>query len=591
MALGFLIAVGVALAALRAGMGGIALFGTGGIMDLLKIVVRRCLCLGTFRIPTGAGMGIGHFVVGPVAPVMLMQIHFPVFHMAGIPAADPLLSGGIIGLLPLAPVVAEGRDLLRMGPGVQLTALALANVFDQTALLAGGLLKHRAFVVNTFSLPLARFAGPVITALIMAHDPFSIDLHGTGVPFGPVVLRIFHGTEALGTVDHMMHAVAGIPPVIGIVSSGGFPGVVFVDLAAAFRAGHPMAQLVVFRIGGAFLTGGMARIVKGCTALDGADPLMDLLRIRIPGTPDMGMGFLARVGAVEVNGIHRALQLLPEAVRGHDEVLFLAVDLEAQGVLQLAFRVHAVERLGEKHRRIIGEAVFKNRLPERFIEFLTVLAEQHAPPLGVALLVGLLVVIVAHGHHRADPEIGDPEAEVVFVILHGGTVAVILLIEHLIGNDTLHDPFQGTQTLYGDGAVPGRGDGDRTDGPQSGDIAVVILKFQMVQILQDLLLVEESVRLTGVDAVKVHHIGYAVAVAVGFKNIGYAVGVFIHQQNIGPAVLVDVRIRCGDLFAHDIVFLTDLGHGDEGCVGIHCPELLVGGDPGVDGDTLTAVGA
>ena len=37
----------------------------------------------------------------------------------------------------------------------------------------------------------------------------------------------------------------------------------------------------------------------------------------------------SRIGAVEVNGILGAFQLLPEAVGCHNKVLFLAVDKEA----------------------------------------------------------------------------------------------------------------------------------------------------------------------------------------------------------------------------------------------------------------------
>ena len=61
----------------------------------------------------------------------------------------------------------------------------------------------------------------------------------------------------------------------------------------------------------------------------------------------------SRIGAVEVNGIHRALQLLPEAVRGHDEVLFLAVDQEAQGMLDLPLQIQTMKPFGIEHDSVI----------------------------------------------------------------------------------------------------------------------------------------------------------------------------------------------------------------------------------------------
>jgi hypothetical protein len=233
----------------------------------------------------------------------------------------------------------QGRNFFGTDSGIQIAAFTLAGVSDQAGFCAGRFLKHRAFIINTVRAPVLGFAGPVITALIMTHHPLAVDLLGTGVPFRPVMLLVFHRAKALGAVHHMVDAVAGVSPVIGVISAGGFPGVVFVDLTAAFGTGHPVAQFLVFGVGGAFRAGGVGAVVKGGAAFHGADTLVGLLRCGGPGAPDMFMRFFARVGAVEVNRDLLARNFLPIVIGSDNEVLVFPIQQEPQAVLDLAVAV------------------------------------------------------------------------------------------------------------------------------------------------------------------------------------------------------------------------------------------------------------
>ena len=192
-----------------------------------------------------------------------------------------------------------------------------------------------------------------------------------------------------------------------------------------------------------------------------ANTLMIFLIHLCPRTPNMLVILFSRIGAVEVNGILCTFDLLPEAVGCHNKVLFLAVDKEAQCMLQLTFGIEVVERFGVKDDSIIGIVLPIDRLIEVAVKLLTVLTKQNAPPLGVALFIGLLIEVVVNRHYGANPEVGDTEGEIVLVVLHGGAVTIVLIFQLIIGILALHDPLKCVQTEHRDGAVNVGCNGDR----------------------------------------------------------------------------------------------------------------------------------
>ena len=128
---------------------------------------------------------------------------------------------------------------------------------------------------------------------------------------------------------------------------------------------------------------------------------------------------------------------------------------------QLTFGIEVVERFGVKDDSIIGIVLPIERLIEVAVKLLTVLAKQNAPPLGVALFIGLLIEVVVNRHYGANPEVGDTEGEIVLVVLHGGAVTIVLIVKLIIGILALHDPLQCVQTEHRDGAVSIGCNGDR----------------------------------------------------------------------------------------------------------------------------------
>ena len=179
----------------------------------------------------------------PVAPNMLMGNHFALFGMVRITLADALFLGRItVHRLPLTPVVTKGRNFLGIGLCVQFTGRVCHTSIGHCARLqAGRRCCYNTFIINAFGLPFTGFTGKIIAASVMTSDPFAINFLIAVVPVRPIMLRIFNGAEAFCAVNHMMNAVAGISPIIGVISAGFFTGVILVIFTAAIRTGDPVS--------------------------------------------------------------------------------------------------------------------------------------------------------------------------------------------------------------------------------------------------------------------------------------------------------------------------------------------------------------
>ena len=529
----------------------------------------------------------------PVAPLMLVN-KLALLGMCRVVCADALFYVCILRGLPLAPCMSNRGDLLGVGARFHGTARNDAGVSNHAGLGTGRLGRHDALVINALDTPLLTGTRETLARSevhILVFLRFAVP-DAAPAPLAPIVLFINGNAAADFAVDVVMNAVFRVSPhVVAVVVF--LARVILVNIFTAIRARNPMPKLGIVGVGDtlALRINVMSADIVFRTAVHRAVAHVSLIVLLAPRAVNMLVPALARVRAVQIDRDLRSYGLFPIAVRGHPEMLFVTVDQKTKRMLQLAVVVEAVERLGIHHDRVVGEGFVKVRIPDR----LDIVAEQNAPHAAVALFIRHLIKMVVHHHHRTDPEIGYTENKIVFVVLLGRAVAVILLVQLVVGNDALHHKFQSTHVLDGDAAVCVGCDGNRVQQARAGHVAACVLHFQFKQVLLDLHLVQHAVqRFFAPKTVHAHRVRNAVAVQILLQNVRNTVLILVDQKDIPHAVLVDIRAHDVQRLLEHVVFQTavaviDLRDRDKGRAGLDRRKLIVRCDPGIHGDLSAAM--
>ena len=179
-------------------------------------------------------------VIHPIAPGMFVSSAF--LRMARVSLTNSFFLCRIgQGRCPLTPIVPQSGYLFGMILCITRAAVCRTNVLFYTVFRAGRFLCYSAFVINTFCLPYLCLAGKAFALAVMSHYPLTVNFLGSSVPIGPSMLRIFYGAATFCAIYNVMNAVAGISPIVGVISAGFFTGVILVIFTAAIRTGDPVS--------------------------------------------------------------------------------------------------------------------------------------------------------------------------------------------------------------------------------------------------------------------------------------------------------------------------------------------------------------